>query len=356
MCQQGGSLEVSPARYQLVHELKKLKYKVYVFCNKTIQDKNIRNDIDCKINTSYFSASEIRNKIINIQPNIVIATTVEDTLILYPLVIKMKNSKFIYYNLEIYTPEEEMYKRKRYNKEGYHIAYIKNKIREILYNQHCDLLVIQDSLRKKVSSRYFISNRNTMLIPNSYTYCEENTIECNRYGIIYSGGMGKLRLATLLENIDNFPDLPITFSGWGNDWCRNQIKKLKVRCHQIEFNEINFDLDKWNDYLNRFAVGLIWYCTCGNDNNDNIGLASGKFFKHLSLGQPVITLENPILGNIVRKYKLGVVVKDVSELQNAYEHIMKNYSFYQNNIRQVYKDKFDYAKVIQPFLKYLEAN
>jgi glycosyltransferase involved in cell wall biosynthesis len=93
----------------------------------------------------------------------------------------------------------------------------------------------------------------------------------------------------------------------------------------------------------------------GNDNIDNIGLSSGKLFKHLSLEQPVIAMDCPGLGRVVRKYKLGKTIHNVSEIKEAYEDIMKNYSLYQGNIRKVYQKKFDYDKVIQPFLKYLEA-
>ena len=134
MNQQGVPYEVSPARYQLVHELKRDGYKTYVFnLGKILHDKNWK-DIDCFINTMNISKREIRKKIMEIMPEYLIATTDDDVRIIFPLLVVMKTT-FIYYNLEIYTPEREQ--RRYENKSAFwyslswRMGYLKNKIKEV---------------------------------------------------------------------------------------------------------------------------------------------------------------------------------------------------------------------------------
>ena len=103
LCQQQGCpIEVSPARYQLIHELRKKNYEIYVLYPGSIKDKTIKSEIQHFTNTSNLSMQEIRNKIINIAPECIIAFTYEYTKILYRLMWKMRKTVCVYYNLEIY--------------------------------------------------------------------------------------------------------------------------------------------------------------------------------------------------------------------------------------------------------------
>lgn len=349
-------IDLSPARYQLIHELRKKNYEIYVFIPSTIVNRKIRKDIHHLINTQNLSCKEIRNKIINIAPRYVIAFTDEDAQVLYPLPWAMKHTSFIYYNLEIYTLCMEQNRQT----EGtlFNIKckamYLRNKIKEIIFTRGCRIFIIQDTLRKRVSAKHFISHSNTLLIPNSYVVNNQCEIEKKHYGIIYSGGLNKLQLESLMLGFDAIPDIPITFSGWCDNWFLSQYKRMRLTHPSIQLCKQKLPEDKYSVYLQQFAIGLIWYSPTKDENVDNIGLSSGKFFKHLSLGQPVIVKDCPGMGNIVRKYKLGIVIHNVSEIKAAYDQIMENYSYYRNNVQSVYKSKYDYEKIIQPFLLQLE--
>ncbi len=87
-----------------------------------------------------------------------------------------------------------------------------------------------------------------------------------------------------------------------------------------------------------------------------MGLSSGKMFKHLSIGQPVIVIGCPGADEAVEKYKLGVVINNITELESAYSKIMDNYSYYMDNVIRTYRDVFDFKKVVTPFLDYIESN
>ena len=106
-------------------------------------------------------------------------------------------------------------------------------------------------------------------------------------------------------------------------------------------------------YLQKYAIGLVCYCRGSDDNLNYIGLSSGKFFKHLSLGQPVIVLGRSRMSREVEKYGLGVAVDHPSDIEEAYNRIMGNYDEYRNNVISIYQRKYDYRKIIQPFLAQL---
>lgn len=358
MNQQGVPYEMSPARYQLVHELKKRKYETYVFnWGKILHDENWK-DIDCYINTFRFSAKELQQKIIKINPEYIIATTDNDIKILFPLLWLMKESLFIYYNLEIFTPEREQGRHQNKNALMYSISwrmgYLINKTKEIIYTKKCKLFTIQDSLRKTVSSKYFIRHSKTLLIPNSYTYNAKDCVEIGSSGMVYSGILTRFRMEPLMKQLQNMQKLSLAFCGKSDQWSRKQFKKLQSVNPNIELYEQSLPPKEHLEFLKKYAVGVVWYDYSKDENEDNIGLSSGKLFRHLSIEQPVIVSNSPGLSGIVSKYKLGIVIRSISELTKAYEDIMINYSQYQNNIRRIYQNKFDYAKLIQPFLDEME--
>ena len=358
LCQQGVPLELSPARYQLICEFEKRNYAIYCFFPGKVTDGYIKSKIHRCINTKSLSIKKFREKIKSISPDIVIAFTYEDAKVLYPLMKTMRNTKFVYYNLEIYTPqmEEYIYADEKFFKVKSKAAFFLNKIKEIIFVHDCYLFVIQDALRAKISAKHFIHHSNTMLIPNTYIYNSNDDVGVTRKGIIYSGGLNKLQLQTLIGDIEKLSNIPITFSGWSDKWFKTQFKKIHELYPEIRLSEQSLSQEKFTQFLNQFAVGLIWYSPTGNDNIDYIGMSSGKLFKHLSLGQPVIVMSCPGLDSIVCKYKLGVVINDVSQIKEAYESIMRRYSFYRENVKYVYKRKFDYEKIIIPFLEELDKN
>ena len=355
MCMQMGKIDQSPARYQLLKELKQNGFKTYLFLPKVKISKEVKNYIDYVIDTKGMSVNQIRKKIEWLQPNSVIATTYEDTRIIYILPWLLKQTSFYYFNLEIYTKEYELQKYSDadiFKGIKWRINYFLNKGKEIIYTRKSRLLVIQDSLRKRVSEKHHIMHKNTILVPNSYEYNETNCAKSKRKGVVYSGGIREDFLGSDIEQICKFKNVSITFIG---DILDNQIayklKKIQQCNSNIKVKKAILSPKEHAEYLQNFAVGLVLYQLGGDDNLEYIGLSSGKFFKHLSLRQPVIVSDCPGLGREVRKYKLGVVISDLSEIETAYHIIMDNYIFYQRNIERVYKRKYDFGKVISPLIK-----
>ncbi len=343
MCQQGVPFRLSPARMQMVEELKRRGSRVIVFFPGRKIDREIKNKVDKLINTKNMKNVHIRRKIQEITPDVVICFTVEDTDICCLLPYRMKKTRFYYYNLEIcvssYKNENNYALGRFLNK----MDYLRSKSKEIIYVHRCSALVIQDILRKKILKKYWISHPNTWLIPNSYY---SSRIEYNgmyQEGLIYSGSLGMDILGNFIEHINDFSNIPITLSGWGRVSPKvRENPNVKVIIH-------NFSQDEYTEFISAYKAALIWYTDRHDDNVYYIGLASGKFFKHLSLGQPVIVNNVPGLAEEVKRYKLGVVINNLSELSDAYKNICDNYEFYVRNIQEIYEKKYDYGKVSKRF-------
>ncbi|MCM1231284.1 MAG: hypothetical protein NC489_14280 [Ruminococcus flavefaciens] len=360
MSLQNTHLALSPARYQILEELSDRGYETYIFLPGYLKNRKYFRYLHHVINVQEMSISSIRKKIKEIKPQVIIASTAEDMGVLYPLPWIMKNTSFYYYNLEIYTP----YIRKEIKKEdlGYYlrskIQYPIRKFEEIMYTRKIKMFTIQDELRRKVSAKYHIQNKNTMLIPNSYFFDDSKIVDgFNKVGVVYSGGMRKTYFGESFNLIEKIKDTPVTFSGEMDQWCKREFGALKRTNPNIRVVEKYFAPDEFTEYLRQFAVGLVWYDAVKEDDaHYYMGLSSGKMFKHLSIGQPIIAVKCHGITREVKKYKLGVVIDNFSELDMAYRKIMEKYSYYQHNVLEYYKEKSDFKKVIKPFLDYIDAN
>lgn len=362
MSLEGCDIEQSPAKYQLLSELSERGFETYVFCPGRLKRRKVgkkTESIDHVINVEGMQGRSIRRKIININPHVVIATVYVDAIVIFNLPLRMKNTAFFYYNLEVYTP----YLNKDIKKENfgfymnYKFKYPVNKIKEILYTKSVRAFSIQDSLRRNLSKKYYIWHPNTILIPNSYVYEESEVIPDGQSGIIYAGGIKRDFLVEQFDNLKTVKNVPLTFSGVIDQWCMERIKKLRHTNSNLKFENQLLSIDDYTDYMRKFAVGLVWYSPYREDEARYfIGLSSGKMFKHLSMGQPIIAVRCQGITEVVNKYKLGVVVDNISELEGAYNAIMENYSYYRENVIRTYRNKFDFKKVIVPFLECIEKS
>lgn len=344
MCQQGIPFDLSPARTQIIDELSVRGTKVIVFFPGIVNEKKIRTKASSIINTKRMDNVSIRRKIKSIDPDVVICTTIEDVKSCFLLPYIMKNTDFYYYNLEIYVRSRRWKADNLVWKYVNKIDYIENKIKEILYVKGCKAMVIQDKLRKRISSKYWIAHPKTWLIPNSYSSgCSKHNVQ-HKNGVIYSGLMSNDVLKSFIEQVQYIDGFQITMSGWDCTEIRRLKSNPNIRVIQQKLSE-----DDYTKFISAYDIALIWYESDQDENIYNIGLSSGKFFKHLSLRQPVIVNNAPGLADEIKKYGLGVVINDLSELSSAVKTIYTDYDFYVKNIDRIYKKKYDFRKVSKSF-------
>lgn len=344
MCQQGIPFRFSPARAQMIDELIERGSSVIVFFPGSVKSAEIRKKVKEVINTRGMKTSIIRKKIKDISPNILISFTIEDVKICFPLPYTMKNTDFYYYNLEIYVCSKKKNMNRFVNRAISRINYIYNKLKEVVYVQGCCSIVVQDRLRKKILKKYWISHPVTWLIPNSYCSIDYECSTVPKKGIIYSGSVGNAALVeALAECSKNLENIEITISGW------NYVCKKFKKSSNINIIKQDLSQEEYTRFISAYDIAIVWYADKQDDNTYNIGLASGKFFKHLSLGQPVIANRVPGLAEEIEKYHLGVVIDDLRELPKAANLIYENYDFYTNNVKRIYADNYDFHKVSKVF-------
>lgn len=347
MCQQGIPFQVSPARTQMVNELIKRGSEVILFFPGRVRETDLKNKVKAIINTSKMTVADIKRQVRKCNPNIVICFTQEDTQICFSLPYVMKGTDFYYYNLEIYVGLTEPEEGGVYIRCKNRTDYLKNKLKEIIYVKGCEGIVIQDKLRKGILRKYGISHSRTWLIPNSYYKNEKNYDTPRKAGLIYSGYVGADMLGSFIDQVDDLEGVEITVSGW-----RNVNSKLSQNSN-IKFIKQNISQEQYAEFISAYDIALLWYSNKADENVYNIGLASGKYFKHLSLGQPVISNRVPGLAEEIEKYKVGIVIDDIKELKAAVQMITENYDFYTANIRKVYDRKYDFGRVSQRFFDFI---
>lgn len=349
----------SPARYQLLEKLADRGFETYVFMNGYLKQKENFPFVHHVVNVSGMRNKDIRKKIKDISPQAVIASTYEDVSGICLLPWNMKKTGFYYYNLEIYTSYVSM--EIKHNDSGiywlYKLLFPCNKVKEMLYAKKAEAFTIQDDLRRRVSKKFGIVHKNTFLIPNSYVYDSSKVDSKIGKGIVFTGGIARWGLSDQLYKLRNVKKAAVIFAGRIDPFYWKQIAELKKTNPNISFIEQQLTPEQYTDYIRQFAVGLVWYSPSEKDvNNCYMGLASGKMFRYLSLGKPVIAVKCRGLAHEIRKYKLGVVIDDISQLDEAYMKIMRNYTFYQANVIKVYKKRYDFNTNVKPFLDCLVNN
>lgn len=293
MCMQLTWLEISPARCQMLEELAACGYETYLFFNGNLTKRSGFPYVHHVINTRGMACDKIRSKIREIAPQIVIASTCEDMKSVYFLPWTMRKTDFYYYNLEIYTPyvPESM---KQDDFEEYvraKISYPFQKLREMLYVKKVKAFTIQDELRKKISAKYHIKHKNTILIPNSYIFNEQEISIRRGKGIVYTGAVARWALEDQLSNLEKVKNVNVTFVGRIDPKYKKQIGKLRRSNPNLVFAEQQLMMEEYTKYLQQYAVGLVWYSPSRESENVYyMGLSSGKMFKCLSLGMPVIVV------------------------------------------------------------------
>jgi glycosyltransferase involved in cell wall biosynthesis len=94
--------------------------------------------------------------------------------------------------------------------------------------------------------------------------------------------------------------------------------------------------DQLDELFSSADIGLAIYNDGYGDNFGMIGSASGKLFQYIKHGLPVIASDLPGLGDLVRDYDMGLVVKSTEEIPGAIETILSDYTRYSHNARKAF--------------------
>lgn len=354
-----GSLAIFPAVIQAVKRLNH-KYDISIVTSNSVDVAEeslfaqvyrlkffgIRNILTLPINSLYFSYH-----ILKLHPDIMVCFTADGIeAAFFSIILGMgKKVKYIYYNLEILTDDQ-------YQSRLARVVYSLRKRIERWYAKKSCAFIIQDSIRYQVSKNYGIEHPNVYFLPNTYVSRGQVLSETREYKkILYIGALSEWSIGDLMDNMEAFRGMDITFSGWDNGgFLKKYAEELKkyLNIHVIEQQLNDVELDK---FIEKYDIGLVYYSSL-DDNIRNIGLSSGKFFKFLSMGKPVIVRNLPGMAEIVNSYDLGIVVNGVDDFYEAYQRIKLHDRDWNQKIAKIYEEKFDYYKLLDDVVERIEKS
>ncbi len=92
--------------------------------------------------------------------------------------------------------------------------------------------------------------------------------------------------------------------------------------------------------LSSADIGLAFYKNLRISFTE-IGFASGKLASYLQVGLPVITSNYPSLRKIIDQYQCGKYSNDTHDIVKLIREILKKYSYFRQNARRCFKEKYD---------------
>ena len=221
-------------------------------------------------------------------------------------------------------------------------------------------IIIQSDKRFKF---YFPNDHVTLkkfIIQNSPVFKKITSFDKTE-SLLYNGTiMGTFGFYYILDFLNQNPEFKLVAKGAINvrdkkiisDNYSNllQEKRLIIDTEYLSEDEIG-------NFIANYKIGFCFYDTSVESiNTFNYHTApSGKFFKYLLSGVPVIVNKIEALEEIVGKYKVGMVINDFKpeSILDAINRINENYSFYQKNCFDAAKE-FDFKKSAEGFVEFLK--
>jgi glycosyltransferase involved in cell wall biosynthesis len=119
-----------------------------------------------------------------------------------------------------------------------------------------------------------------------------------------------------------------------------QIQEAAPGRISISLDPVSYDdLDK---LVSSARIGVVLY---RSDYGLNFALAgaSGKLGQYLRCGLPVVCLDLPGIGAVVRKYDCGICVTDVEQIGEAIRSILESYERYRLNALRCYMEMYEFG-------------
>ncbi len=249
------------------------------------------------------------------------------------LIKRRMKFKVIYYNLEVrFFDYENILKRE----VGWFL--------EQLFILSADFFVGLSPIRLRLAEKVFKIPGKKFVIPNSFDF-EAKKIKRRIYGkpkVLYAGGIEDELLQGIVSEVKgkNFDFVLHGVSKYGLDRISKEIKSSRGKNVKLVERFIP-DYKEFREFVEKFDIGFVWYST-DTINDTFASWSSGKYFRYLSLGKPVIVRALPEIAETTKRNSFGIPIYSFSEIQDAVSEISSNYSFYVNGILRNYR-KFEFS-------------
>jgi glycosyltransferase involved in cell wall biosynthesis len=287
-----------------------------------------------------------------------------DGLVLAHLVAINKNIRKWYISLELYFLDE--------------IECFVGKVMKLIEkfcNRSVQFSVVQDKNRAKLlSEENNISLSRILMLPNanlgesgkrrSNFLKKRLNIEDNKKIILHIGVLSnRIMPFDIAENTLTWPDDWImvfhtrNISDRNNDIFR-KIKKVGS-ANKIKYSEYPVKQKHLAKLVASADIGIAFYkvgeTPAMGKNLYHAGLSAGKIAQYLQYGVPVITNDLPVIGDMIRKYKCGIVLDTPTSLQNAIEVILNERDLFSGQAVKCFREIYSpepYLNQILDSLKY----
>ena len=201
----------------------------------------------------------------------------------------------------------------------------------------------------------------TFIIPNAPNYIENKTAS-TKYGLLYGGSAwDPFGFYNCLAYLRLYNDTPLTVQG---AYPYGELEKIKTEYNDLIeqklliLNEGFLKNEEVVNYFSNFEIGICFY----NFEYEWIrhfnyhSAPSGKVFKYLAAGVPVIAID--ILGfKFIEEMECGVLIPDLKpeSIKAGIDKIRSNYALYAANTT-IAARYFSFDKAVQPYINYIKEN
>jgi hypothetical protein len=318
-------------KFKRINRLYKLWFHLNPISAKTIQYfKKLK--LDYREYFYYFSF--IKKAIRKLKPDVIIAVDFRQLFF-----TELLNKKVEFLSLEL---SDNIYKAEcKYNKINSVIIQSRERLDYVFPGN------------KKPSKVFFVQNAPV------FKELEINNSE--RRGLVYCGTawdhFGFYHCLNFLKEYSNYS---MTVKGAIRKDDLMRVKKEYpelIQDKRLVIDDIYSDDKEVVNYLTKFRIGFCFYNFLIKeiDTFNYHSAPSGKLFKYLAAGVPVIGIDIPGFG-IIKEFNCGVLIKSLDPLtiKTAIEKIESNFDYYSFNCLRVAKE-YSFDKTTRPFLEYLET-
>jgi glycosyltransferase involved in cell wall biosynthesis len=103
-------------------------------------------------------------------------------------------------------------------------------------------------------------------------------------------------------------------------------------------------LEKIDRVFASARMGIVLYSEQHGENFSCVSFASGKLSYFLRNGVPVMVSNLPGLRRIIERYKCGIIIDDLSEIESVIEIIDADYEQYSRNAVKCFDDMFEFGR------------
>ena len=181
---------------------------------------------------------------------------------------------------------------------------------------------------------------------------------------MHSGSLEKWSGLYFIKNclcnsrIDNFSLMLHTFRN-------SKENSLSLECldyfnnhKNVEFLYKYIDDNERDQFIMNYDIGLAIYekdernLSTFGENMEQIGFSSGKFCQFMKLGLPVILKRNEFWDSLFKSYKIGYLLDDFKDWDEAIHKISEDYNSISINCLNLFNEKLDPRLSTKPLLNY----